>query len=63
MVGNGADLHLSEHAARGRVLLKNAGKVAVMPPAVSLLQPGACKPALVFSDGSEPRTGGFNDRV
>lgn len=42
---------LSEHAERRRALLKNAGKVAVTAPAVSLLLAEGVKPARAFSYG------------
>ena len=47
---------LSEHAKRRRALLKNAGKVAITAPAVSLLLAEGVKPALAFSYGSVETT-------
>jgi hypothetical protein len=43
---------LDEHAARRRALLKNAGKLAVTAPAVSLLLSEGIKPALAQGYGN-----------
>lgn len=42
---------LDEHAIRRRALLKNAGKLAVTAPAVSLLLANGVKPALAQGYG------------
>lgn len=51
---------LDEHAARRRALLKNAGKVAVTAPAVSLLLAKGIKPASAQSYNAITTTEPFN---
>ena len=46
---------LSEHAARRRALLKNAGKVAITAPAVSLLLTEGVKPVMAQGYGRDKK--------
>jgi hypothetical protein len=52
---------LDEHAARRRALLKNAGRVAITAPAVSLLLSQGMKPALAQSYGDNGPGGKITD--
>lgn len=52
---------LDEHAQRRRAILKNAGKVAVTAPAVSLLLAEGVKPAMALSYGGKETTSEISD--